>query len=228
MRFSKKTIFSLCLLLTISLQGVAQNMAQQLQEGDLLFCISAQGNHITQVTQGVDDLAIDHVGMVHFCKDSVFVLEAIHQGVVLTPIDSFLVRRDSLVIATRLKDTIGVASSVQRALQYLGRPYDFMFMPSDDEFYCSELVQKNYLDADGQLICAVFIVGVSLAVHGNVISSWNRYNDRLCRRQVKLLVFFPEIKRHYLKFWLCLQRYALAVISARVYLIITPFPPAPG
>ena len=65
MRFSKKTIFSLCLLLTISLQGVAQNMAQQLQEGDLLFCISAQGNHITQVTQGVDDLAIDHVGMVH-------------------------------------------------------------------------------------------------------------------------------------------------------------------
>ena len=177
MRFCMKTIFSFCLLLTISLQGVAQNMAQQLQEGDLLFCISAQGNHITQVTQGVDDLAIDHVGMVHFCKDSVFVLEAIHQGVVLTPIDSFLVRRDSLVIATRLKDTIGVASSVQRALQYLGRPYDFMFMPSDDEFYCSELVQKNYLDADGQLI----FEPIPMSFHdktGKVTQFWKDYYAR--------------------------------------------------
>lgn len=152
-------------------------MAQQLQEGDLLFCISAQGNHITQVTQGVNDLAIDHVGIVHCSKDSVFVLEAIHQGVVLTPIDSFLVRRDSLVFATRLKDTTCVASSVRRALQYLGRPYDFMFMPSDDEFYCSELVQKNYLDAAGQLV----FEPIPMSFHdktGKVTQFWKDYYAR--------------------------------------------------
>ena len=72
-----KVIFSICLLLTISLQGVAQNLAQQLQEGDLLFCVSAQGNHITQVTNGVEGLAIDHVGIVHLSKDSVYVLKPI-------------------------------------------------------------------------------------------------------------------------------------------------------
>lgn len=166
-----------CLFFAASLQGVAQNMAAQLQEGDLLFCVSAQGNNITQVTQGVDDLAIDHVGIVHLRRDSVFVLEAIHQGVVLTPIDSFLVRRDSLVIATRLADTTGVASSVQRALQYLGRPYDFLFMPSNDAFYCSELVQKNYLDADGQLV----FKPIPMSFHdktGKVTQFWKDYYAR--------------------------------------------------
>ena len=166
-----------CLFFAASLQGVAQNMAAQLQEGDLLFCVSAQGNNITQVTQGVDDLAIDHVGIVHLRRDSVFVLEAIHQGVVLTPIDSFLVRRDSLVIATRLADTTGVASSVQRALQYLCRPYDFLFMPSNDAFYCSELVQKNYLDADGQLV----FKPIPMSFHdktGKVTQFWKDYYAR--------------------------------------------------
>ena len=124
----------------------------QLQEGDLLFCISAQGNAITQVTQGVEGQRIDHVGMVHHRNDSVFVLEAVHKGVVLTPIDSFLVRRDSLVFASRLVDTTGVSRSIERALQYLGRPYDFLFMPSDDAFYCSELVQQCYVDKHGQQV----------------------------------------------------------------------------
>lgn len=172
-----KVIFSICLLLTISLQGVAQNLAQQLQEGDLLFCVSAQGNHITQVTNGVEGLAIDHVGIVHLSKDSVYVLEAIHQGVVLTPIDSFLQRRDSLVIATRLKDTTCVSRSVQRAMQYLGRPYDSLFMPSDAEFYCSELVQKNYLDADGQLV----FKPIPMSFHdktGKVTQFWKDYYAR--------------------------------------------------
>ena len=172
-----KVIFSICLLLTISLQGVAQNLAQQLQEGDLLFCVSAQGNHITQVTHGAEGMAIDHVGIVHLSKDSVYVLEAIHQGVVLTPIDSFLQRRDSLVIATRLKDTTCVSRSVQRAMQYLGRPYDYLFMPSDAEFYCSELVQKNYLDADGQVV----FKPIPMSFHdktGKVTQFWKDYYAR--------------------------------------------------
>ena len=87
-----------------------------------MFCLSAEGNNITQVTQGLDGARIDHVGIVHKQNDSVYVLEAIHHGVVLTPIDSFLLRRDSLVWAARLRDTTHVSLSVQRTMNYLGRP----------------------------------------------------------------------------------------------------------
>ena len=172
-----KSILCVFLFLAATLFGSAQNKVMQLQEGDLLFCVSAQGNAITQVTQGVEGQRIDHVGMVHLSGDSVFVLEAVHKGVVLTPIDSFLVRRDSLVFASRLVDTTGVSRSVERALQYLGRPYDFLFMPSDDAFYCSELVQKNYLDAQGQLV----FQPIPMSFHdetGMVTQFWKDYYAR--------------------------------------------------
>jgi hypothetical protein len=150
-------LFSLLVLLVVSLGASAQPVSctdglSLLREGDLLFCVSADDNNITRVTQGLHGARIDHVGIVHFRSDSLLVLEAVHQGVVLTPIDSFLKRRDSLVFASRLRDTTSVHRSVVRALCYLGHPYDFFFMPDDSAMYCSELVQKNYLDAQGNPI----------------------------------------------------------------------------
>ena len=134
-----------------SVPALAQDF---LCEGDLLFCVSPDGNAITDVTAGIDGRRIDHVAIFHRENGVVYALEAVHRGVVLTPMDSFLLRRDSLVLVGRLKerDTASVAASVQRALQYLGRPYDYNFMPDDSAFYCSELVQKCYRDASGALV----------------------------------------------------------------------------
>ena len=44
--------------------GNAQDFAF-LQEGDLLFVCSDSANAITEVTSGVEQLPIDHVGIVH-------------------------------------------------------------------------------------------------------------------------------------------------------------------
>ena len=124
-------------------QTLRTMLTSELAEGDLLFCASSQGNRITEVTEGFGGMQIDHVAIVHRKAGRVYALEAIHRGVCLTPIDSLLLRRDA-VIGARLRDTTGVAQSVQRALTFLGRPYDFNFMPDDSAFYCSELVQKCY------------------------------------------------------------------------------------
>ena len=132
-------------------QAVDETWNGHLAEGDLLFCASPKGNQITDVTLGVEGLKIDHVAIVHFIGKKWYALEAIHKGVCLTRSDSFLVRRNDVVVA-RLCDTVGVNKSVERAMAQLGKPYDFNFMPDDSAFYCSELVQKSYRDASGQLI----------------------------------------------------------------------------
>ena len=145
-----------------------------LAEGDLLFCVSKRGNDITAVTEGLEGRSIDHVAIVHRDGKRVFALEAIHKGVRLTPIDSFMKRRDSLVVHARLRDTTGVCFSVRRALRWLGRPYDFFFMPDDSAFYCSELVQKSYRDANGQLI----FKPIPMSFHdktGRVTKHWRDY-----------------------------------------------------
>lgn len=171
-------MLALCLL--PSSAGICQTVGEkwngQLAEGDLLFCASRKGNQITDVTQGVDGLKIDHVAIVHFEGKKWYALEAIHKGVCLTPSDSFLVRCSDVVVA-RLCDTVGVSRSVYRAMVQLGKPYDFNFMPDDSAFYCSELVQKSYRDASGQLI----FQPIPMSFHdktGMVTPYWKDYYAR--------------------------------------------------
>lgn len=176
----KKTLF---LWLTLLLSAVCVS-AQRLEgiglgslcEGDLLFCAQEKGNDITDVTQGVGGMKIDHVAIFHRQGGRTFALEAIHSGVGLTPIDRFMARRE-VVLAARLRDTLGVARSVERALRFIGRPYDFNFMPDDSAFYCSELVQKCYRDSRGELV----FKPIPMSFHdqsGRITPYWHDYYAR--------------------------------------------------
>ena len=175
----KKSIgILLCMLCTLSIgaQQMKKINRTNLCEGDLLFCAKEASNPITEVTQGVSGMKIDHVAIVHKQVNKTYALEAIHKGVTLTPIDSFMARRE-MVVAARLCDTLGVAQSVERALSFLGRPYDFNFMPSDSAFYCSELVQKNYRYSNGQLV----FKPIAMSFHdktGKITDYWKEYYGR--------------------------------------------------
>ena len=175
----KKSIgILLCMLCTLSIgaQQMKKINRTNLCEGDLLFCAKEASNPITEVTQGVSGMKIDHVAIVHKQANKTYALEAIHKGVTLTPMDSFMARRE-MVVAARLCDTLGVAQSVERALSFLGRPYDFNFMPSDSAFYCSELVQKNYRYSECQLV----FKPIAMSFHdktGKITDYWKEYYGR--------------------------------------------------
>lgn len=117
-----------------------------LRGGDLLFVVNGQGNNITDVTDGVDGLGIDHIAV--FSDGNV--IEAIPKyGVVENPLDSFLVRlsdRESVLVG-RIEG-LDVEESVTNARKFLGKPYDDIFMPSDSAIYCSELVLKSFVFKD--------------------------------------------------------------------------------
>ena len=176
----KKTLFLWLTLLPSAVCVSAQRLERialgSLCEGDLLFCAQEKGNNITDVTQGVGGMKIDHVAIFHRQGGRTFALEAIHSGVGLTPTDSFMARRE-VVLAARLRDTLGVARSVERALGFIGRPYDFNFMPDDSAFYCSELVQKCYRDSRGELV----FKPIPMSFHdksGRITPYWHDYYAR--------------------------------------------------
>ena len=136
-------------VLVFGVVGCSGSIAiSDLRSGDLLFVVNGQGNNITDVTDGVDGLGIDHVAV--FSDGNV--IEAIPEyGVVENPLDSFLVRlsdRESVLVG-RIEG-LDVEESVANARKFLGRPYDDIFMPSDSAIYCSELVQKSFVFKDGQ------------------------------------------------------------------------------
>ena len=127
--------------------------AAELQKGDLLFCLGAEGGTgldgaIAAVTEGIGSKSITHVAIV---LDQARVLEATPQaGVRVINLAEFLSSAEHspdgvpLVLAGRLNDTTGVALSVERAMNYIGRPYDFLYQTDDSAIYCSELVQLSY------------------------------------------------------------------------------------
>ena len=101
-------------------------------------------------------------------------------GVWLNPINSFFVHSDHtaeghpMVLLGRLKDTTTIASCVEKAKTYLGRPYDYQYMPSDSALYCSELVQLSYVDSAGEAI----FPQVPMSFHnqdGQILPFWTTY-----------------------------------------------------
>ena len=61
-------------------------------KGDLMFVVKEESNPITDATQGIDGLKIDHVAIFHHTDSTDYALEAISKGVVLTPLAKFLER----------------------------------------------------------------------------------------------------------------------------------------
>ena len=158
-----------------------------LQHGDLLFCVASSSRDgvaqaIVSVTEGVNLQRVSHVAIV--CQEpngDMYALEASGKhGVWLNPIDSFFVHCDHtatghpMVLLGRLKDTASVTACVEKAKTYLGRPYDFLYMPSDSALYCSELVQLSYFDHSGEAIFPQMLMSFHDA-DGQILPFWTAY-----------------------------------------------------
>ncbi len=140
-----KRILTIIVAVCVALTTTGQS-ANELQEGDLLFCCTDTANAITAVTSGVEGLPIDHVAVFHRIGGEngiPFVIEAVKPSVQLTPLDTFLCQNPH-VITGRVNADFYIQQSVRRCLAMVGKPYDDLYLPGDSAIYCSELVQLNY------------------------------------------------------------------------------------
>ena len=105
--------------------------------------------------------AIDHVGIFHRHEGVPMVLEANYDGVVDTPFDDFC-RNCTMVLVGRVRGNFDARKSLANAHSFLGRAYDFVFLPDNAEIYCSELVQLSYVDMAGKQVFAP----IPMSFHG--------------------------------------------------------------
>lgn len=151
-----KRIIQISILL---ISGLLQ--AQQLQPGDLLFYVDTDGmGAAVSATTG----RYTHVALVESVGDTVWIIDATQRyGVSRRP---FLRRPESSVRPypdiyqlTMAFDTLAV---IERAQALVGLPYDNAFLPDNNAYYCSELIQTafdtlfpsapmNWRDKDGNL-----------------------------------------------------------------------------
>lgn len=154
------------------------------QHGDLLFCIEQSGeglsDAISSVTTGADGAKVVHVAIACQEDEGMMVLEASPaHGVWLTTLDAFLsdtehdAEGQPQVLIGRLRDTLGLAASIAHAYQYIGLPYDTLYMPDDAQIYCSELVQLSYHRPDGTPIFGTIPMSFSDST-GHIAPYWQK------------------------------------------------------
>lgn len=159
------------LILTLSaltaFLGRSAGSAPGLLNGDLLFqtegesalskAISSSTGKAGVQEEGVTpDVSFAHVAILWIAGDSLKVIEASpNEGVRITTLEDFLADSPKIggspgVVVKRLQceETLK-QKGVKRALEHLGEPYDWYYLPGNGMMYCSELVFESYLAEDG-------------------------------------------------------------------------------
>lgn len=120
-----------------------------LQEGDLIFQNLNCGpmcDAINEVTTGYKGLKFNHIGLVVFKNDEIYVLEASGIAVKSTPLDLFLNYSSQTMYLGRLKEEYLhlIPEAIQFASQQIGVPYDDAFLYDNGKYYCSELIYDAF------------------------------------------------------------------------------------
>jgi hypothetical protein len=111
---------------------------------------------IDKVTQIAGTQGYVHAGMA-VCSSSVsnitgerqdrgamYVIEAIDEGVCLTPLDSFLTRTCTKVYRLQKEYQALIFKAIEYSIRQLGKPYDSAYLPDTNKFYCSELIVEAF------------------------------------------------------------------------------------
>ena len=157
----------LTLLLSVTVQAQQHDRLVTLQTGDLLFLNENSSEMEKAITVSTGEYT--HVALVECdSADEVWVIEAYpEKGVRRISYEQF--KREHLIWFSsgtydfyRLTVPFDTAMVISRAKSLLGKPYDDAFLPDNDAYYCSELIEvvfgglfpskpMNWRDADGNL-----------------------------------------------------------------------------
>ncbi len=169
-------LLHIALLLTLC--ALCADAQDQVMEGDLLFAYSTTAGRAISDATVHDTTAppIYHVAIATWVNGKLYALEAIDEGVTLTPYDIFKQRTMSKggMLIGRLHDRSGIDQSVSNALEHLGKPYDDLYMIDTQEIYCSELVQLSYVNGSGQRLFPL----INMSFHdqqGHILDYWREH-----------------------------------------------------
>lgn len=162
----------------------------ELQNGDLIFqesCSDGVGNAIKEVTSSIDNYHFTHVGMVYIDDNGcIFVIEATHPQVSLTPIADYLYPKEKACyprsVVGRLKEKYRcyIPQAIKEGLMLIGKEYDDGYILENDKYYCSELVYDILMKANnGNPVFELNVMTFKSLATGQFSQEWIDHFKRL-------------------------------------------------
>jgi len=156
-----------------------------LQEGDLLFqdlnC-GALCDAIEAVTEGVNQRDFSHCAMVVRVGDSLVVVEAIGDRVQYNSLSRFFKRSgDTAQVRNILVGRVNpeyqglIPKAAEYAKSLVAKPYDDLFLPDNDAWYCSEVLYDAFRVASGEAFFELSPMTFKDPGTGNFFPAWVSY-----------------------------------------------------
>ena len=149
----------LALIVVVLLLILSRQSNPEFQLGDILFQDLDCGppcEAIEAVTSGYNGAQLSHNGIITEIQGNkfsqIFVVEAIGEEVVKTPLDKFLERSNKVIVGRLKPDYTYMISDAINYIEtsILGKPYDYIFDLKDDTYYCSEVIYKGFQIVDSK------------------------------------------------------------------------------
>lgn len=125
-----------------------------LNDGDLLFCVaetSDMSEAIVKATASNTEMQFDHVALFANIKGKPMVIEASAKyGVCVRNWTDFLADAENGLVVKRINHEADTKAAIDRALSFVGQPYDWSYLPENGKIYCSELIYCSFIDEDGK------------------------------------------------------------------------------
>lgn len=130
------------------------NHTFELENGDLLFVESANGNlseAIDEVTQTADATHFSHIALIEKSGDSIWVLHAAPQNgserISLDAFKEYAQKDSSQIVVYRIKNKYkpDFKNAISEAKKMSDKPYNFTYILSDTAFYCSDFVYNAFV-----------------------------------------------------------------------------------
>lgn len=115
------------------------------------------------------------------------VVEAVGSGVRRVPFTKFCSSKDKIaIVRPSFCDTEAKALAALKAIELVGKPYDYEFEPNEEAFYCAELLAYCYLQAtnnDSPFIPRE-VLGVQTVLPSDFIMATNKFDKIMERPQL--------------------------------------------
>lgn len=167
----------------------SQKQTFEPKNGDILFQMGKCGGFceaIAAVTPSYRDLNFTHNALVYRDADTVYVVEAVSEGVKTSNLDSFLLRHktengEPAVVAGRLKPRYKhlIPGALDFAHQQIGKPYNHDFTwDTDSAFYCAQLIYRSF-EVNGDVLFPPAPMTFKQPGEAETFEGWKTYFENL-------------------------------------------------
>lgn len=140
-------------ILFLFLNCKSYQFCKKIENGDLVFVEAEKKNisgAISRVTKNNNTISFDHVGLIEIDDNKKYILHSYptngSEKILLKSFIKNFHQNEKKLVAYRLNNEYKYCTkdAIKKANSMLGKPYNILYLLNDNEYYCSDFIERAF------------------------------------------------------------------------------------